>query len=394
MSKRAATDFDNSHTRISNLDDGDKGSGPVSGPSLSDPTIATSDISSLTVADLKAQLATLLLRRSRLGDDFMHRLHPTQPGMQMMAVNVPDGVMPGSVFNVSTPSGSVMAVTCPSTCKPGDLIQIAVPAGPAVTSELELTLGKEDLVRVGKVSKGEKFGNNNAFPDGNRVIGWYAGGYKNVFPVTGGSGTLIGWVQMRTDNVLKEPCTVQLVSPSGETLMSYEIAGRSKWWETSTVVPVLLSGQVYASCTTSVESTGCCTWKTTDSTTRVTRVDGSGGMLVAPLNTGFGTAYHTLNIIGLLLSMGFVGVICLCLAECTPITGRVTSLDGTAEYAPHGALTGGIKTANFVPDPKDKKRSSYMAYDTKAKVDALVGIVMSAVNTALLKTQYVEGAGF
>ena len=37
MSKRAATDFDNSHTRISNIEDGDKGSGPVSGPVLSDP---------------------------------------------------------------------------------------------------------------------------------------------------------------------------------------------------------------------------------------------------------------------------------------------------------------------------------------------------------------------
>ncbi|GMH94639.1 hypothetical protein TrVE_jg1984, partial [Triparma verrucosa] len=255
-----------------------------------------------------------------------------------------------------------------------------------------------DLVRVGsananaKVSKGEEFGNNNAKArSGTGNVGWYAGGYKNVFPVTGGSGTLIGWVQMRTDNVLKEPCTVKLVSPSGETLMSYEIAGLSKWWETSTVVPVLLSGQVYASCTTSVESTGC--FGRPESTTWVTSVDGSGGMLVAPLNTGSGTAYHTLNIIGLLLFLVVVGIIFFCLAESTPITGRVTSLDGTAEYAPHGEVSG-IKTANFVPDPKDKKRSSYMAYDTKAKVDALIGIVMSAVNTALIKTQVSEGGGY
>ena len=59
MSKRAATDFDNSHARISNIDDGDKGSGPVSGPSLSEPTNATSAISSMTVAALKAQLMEL-----------------------------------------------------------------------------------------------------------------------------------------------------------------------------------------------------------------------------------------------------------------------------------------------------------------------------------------------
>ena len=57
MSKRAATDFDNSHTRMSNIDDGDKGSGPVSGPVLSDPPAnATSAISSMTVPALKAQL--------------------------------------------------------------------------------------------------------------------------------------------------------------------------------------------------------------------------------------------------------------------------------------------------------------------------------------------------
>ena len=56
MSKRTATDFDSSHTRISNLNDGDKGSGPVSGPVLSDPTNATSAISSMTVAALKAEL--------------------------------------------------------------------------------------------------------------------------------------------------------------------------------------------------------------------------------------------------------------------------------------------------------------------------------------------------
>ena len=56
MSKRAATDFDNSHTRISNIVDGDKGSGPVSGPVSSDPTNATSAISSMTVAALKTQL--------------------------------------------------------------------------------------------------------------------------------------------------------------------------------------------------------------------------------------------------------------------------------------------------------------------------------------------------
>ena len=57
MSKRVATDFDNSHTRMSNIEDGDKGSGPFSGPVSSDPPPnATSAIWTMTVAALKAQL--------------------------------------------------------------------------------------------------------------------------------------------------------------------------------------------------------------------------------------------------------------------------------------------------------------------------------------------------
>ncbi|GMH64489.1 hypothetical protein TrLO_g8310 [Triparma laevis f. longispina] len=57
MSKRAATDFDSSHTRMSNIEDGDNGSGPFSGPVSSDGVSETpSAISSMTVAALKAQL--------------------------------------------------------------------------------------------------------------------------------------------------------------------------------------------------------------------------------------------------------------------------------------------------------------------------------------------------
>ena len=57
MSKLAATDFDNTHNLMSNVEDGEKGSGPVSGPVSSDPTInAPSAISSMTVAALKATL--------------------------------------------------------------------------------------------------------------------------------------------------------------------------------------------------------------------------------------------------------------------------------------------------------------------------------------------------
>ncbi|GMH61182.1 hypothetical protein TrST_g12758 [Triparma strigata] len=57
MLKRAATDFDNSHTFMSNIEDGDKGSGPIFLPVLSDSTNdAPSAISSITGATLKAWL--------------------------------------------------------------------------------------------------------------------------------------------------------------------------------------------------------------------------------------------------------------------------------------------------------------------------------------------------
>ena len=52
------------------------------------------------------------------------------PATSMMMAVIPDGVVPGGVFNISTPSGSLMAVTCPPTSKPGDQIQIAVPVAP------------------------------------------------------------------------------------------------------------------------------------------------------------------------------------------------------------------------------------------------------------------------
>ena len=69
-----------------------------------------------------------------------------------------------------------------------------------------------------------------------------------------------------------------------------------------------------------------------------------------------------------------------------PVTGRVRSLDGTAEYAPHGDSMGG-KTVNFVADPKDKKRDAYRPYDGKTRVDALVAIVIGRVTSDLCDTQ-------
>ena len=307
----------------------------------------------------------------------MAAVAPEQPATtSMMTAIIPDGAMPGSVFHISTPSGSLMAVTCPPTSKPGDQIQIAVSAGPVGTPALQLAVEKEDLVRIGKVTNAS-----------------FSTGYQAEIPVTGGSGTKIGVLRLHTTNVVELPCTVQLISPSGETLMSYEVPGLSERLKSSSkaaVIPVQLSGSGYASISvTRVDGSVYASF-----TISVTRVDGSGGTLVEPLQQGCGSARFNLMILGILLWVVAIGIFFMCAAYAMPVTGRVRSLDGTAEYAPHGDARG-IKTVNFVPNPKDKKRDSYKTCDAKTKVDALVGIMVSAVNTALDATylRYVDEGG-
>ena len=175
--------------------------------------------------------------------------------------------------------------------------------------------------------------------------------------------------------------------------MSYEVPGLSERSTSSSkaaVIPVQLSGSAYASFTNSMSQVGC----TIESTISVTRVDGSGGTLVEPLQQGCGSARCNLMILGILLWVVAIGIFFMCAAYAMPVTGRVRSLDGTAEYAPHGDARG-IKTVNFVPNPKNKKRDSYKTCDAKTKVDALVGIMVSAVSDALATTYqaYVDDHG-
>ena len=320
---------------------------------------------------------------------------------QAMLVVVPPGVVPGQLLQLDTPQGPVQ-FPVPPGCTPGTQLQVPMamhtagapvasappaslpapgdpmgmadpsgqPAGPASTPTLQLVVEKEDLVRLGKRT-------NESYPGRN--------GYHAEIPVTGGSGTQIGVLRLHTTNVLTEPCTVQLVSPTGENLMSYEISGLSERWKTSSkaaVIQLQLSGHVYASCTNSMESLG----GTMESTTSVTRMDGSGGTLVEAVDSGCGSTRCTWMILGVALFIFVIGIFFLCAAWAMPVTGRVRSLNGSAEYAPHDDARG-TKTVNFVPDPKDKKRDSYTTYDAKTKVDALVGVMISAANTALCGTQ-------
>lgn len=239
----------------------------------------------------------------------------------------------------------------------------AVPAG---TPALQRAVAQEDCVRIGRATNGQTV---------KKPGEWIPRGYQAELPVTGGSGTQIGMLRLHTQNVLKEPCQVHLVSSTGEVLMTCELPGLST---THAVVAVQLSGTTYASCTTSVTQGGAAL----GTTTSVTRADGSGGTVVAPLDQGCGSAKCNLLILGFMLWVCLIGIFFICAAWAMPVTGAVTSLDGAASYAPHSESRG-TKTLNFVPDPKDKKKDSYRAYDDKTKLDALIGLMISAVNDTL-----------
>ena len=77
-----------------------------------------------------------------------------------------------------------------------------------------------------------------------------------------------------------------------------------------------------------------------------------------------------------------VGIVCMCLSYAMPVTGAVRSLDGTKEYAPHGEARG-VRTVHFEPNDKDKRKEEYAACDAKTKLDAFVGVSISAVAASI-----------
>ena len=236
----------------------------------------------------------------------------------------------------------------------------------AGTPALQLAVEKEDCVVIKciKTSSVCKPGE------------WLPKGLHAEYTVTGGSGTQIGVLSLHTENMLKDPCPVQLTSPTGEVLMAYETAGLIGAYETNEQsISVQLSGHVY--CTASMKLMGVYT-----SSVSVTRADGSGGTLVEPLEKGWNTARGKLMCLGFWLWIFLVGMFFMCAAFMMPVFGPVKSLDGTAEYAPHSEKRG-THTVNYVADPKDEKKDSYKEYDAKTKVDALIGKMISTVYATL-----------
>jgi len=272
----------------------------------------------------------------------------------------------------------MMSVTCPPTSKPGDTIQVMVPLPTGPTALLGL-LEKESHVTFGHETNATTVNVNGD---------WISKGWRGEVVVKGSSGTKIGTLQYTTDNVQKAPCNIQLVSPEGHVLLQYQLPPLKTWLDLKTrlksasTINVTMGGVVYASCCFDAKPRS----SYVDLSVTVTRADGSGGTLVAPIEQGCGTAKSNLLIIGLLLWIFVVGIVFVCLSYAMPVTGAVKSLDGSKEYAPHG-LARGIKTVNFVPDAKDNRKEEYAAYDAKTKLDSFVGISMTAVAEHLASTQ-------
>ncbi|GMI13751.1 hypothetical protein TrVE_jg9623 [Triparma verrucosa] len=70
MSKRTATDLDGTHTLVSNIEHGEKVSGPDLSSDLSSPSDGVSvDISTMTMAALKAKLNSEFIIASAFNGD-------------------------------------------------------------------------------------------------------------------------------------------------------------------------------------------------------------------------------------------------------------------------------------------------------------------------------------
>ena len=86
----------------------------------------------------RADLKVTYIRNLPVKETWGHFVCPPQPrqarrrlvamAQTMLAVVVPDGVTPGGVFHIQTPSGQTMAVTCPQDATAGSQIQVVVAA--------------------------------------------------------------------------------------------------------------------------------------------------------------------------------------------------------------------------------------------------------------------------
>ena len=172
------------------------------------------------------------------------------PNIQVvpLAATIPNGVVPGGIFIITTPSGEMMSVTCPPTSNPGDIIQVMVPitAPPVLLGVLET----ETHVTFGKVSSDAS--GQTLRSDTLRCVTSRAVRGSSGSPI----GTLQYTLQSTTENVRKAPFNVQLRSPEGRVLLQYQLPPYDTWCESPALLNVSTGGVVYASC--SIESAGNC----------------------------------------------------------------------------------------------------------------------------------------
>ena len=105
------------------------------------------------------------------------------------------------------------------------------------------------------------------------------------------------------------------------------------------------------------------------------------GVIILPLEQGFGTLRFTLMLLGYLLSIFLVGIVLICAAYATPVKGKVTSLDGMKVYPPHVKARNG-HASRFAPTEEEEKTAAdaaYCASDAKTKLDTFIGLMMAEV---------------
>ena len=133
----------------------------------------------------------------------------------MMNVTVPEGVTPGVVFNIQTPTGAMMAVTCPDGVTAGALIQVSVPsvAAPMPASSVDVSKLSTGFV-VGKV-KGLKM----APGDGESFMLSHAHGMVMEQEIHDLNGTKIATIQYASNNIEKGHRSAKVVATDGNAFI-------------------------------------------------------------------------------------------------------------------------------------------------------------------------------
>ena len=311
----------------------------------------------------------------------------------MLAVVVPDGVTPGGVFHIQTPSGQTMAVTCPQDATAGSQIQVVVAAptaaGVADPAWALSTLGTSiegfvfDSPGMADIARG----------DGKTSSMFGAQAQFYVFTATQRvldlQGNLIATVNISSNNVSTGHIRALIVAADGTTIASVEKP------TSKSPYAIHVSGGAYASATLDgpADNNKYERGFSSGYVSRVslTRHDGSGGLKVAERRSKKGY-FVVLGAVIAVPTLCLGNLVAFQIAHQTPAVHGLTSLDGQ-RFPPlicQGTTTTCAFASSDIPTAKQKTAKKYIdahapsALETaSAKLDVLLMLAVSGTAAAM-----------